>query len=42
MSFDNPDLVAVWLTVRLAALTTLILLVISTPIALWLARTRSW
>lgn len=42
MSFDNPDLVAVWLTVRLAAITTLILLVISTPIALLLARTRSW
>ena len=36
------DLQAIWLTVRLAATVTLILLLIGTPIAWWLARTRSW
>ncbi|MHC8286887.1 molybdate ABC transporter permease subunit [Pseudomonas sp. XS1P51] len=35
------DLDAVWLTIKLASLTTLILLVIGTPIAWWLAITRS-
>lgn len=36
-----PDLGPLLLTIRLAALTTLILLVIGTPIAWWLAHTRS-
>ncbi len=36
------DLTAVWLTLKLATVTTLILLLIGTPIAWWLARTRSW
>jgi molybdate transport system permease protein len=36
------DLPAVWLTLRLAAVTTLILLLIGTPLAWWLARTQSW
>ncbi|MDD3529144.1 MAG: molybdate ABC transporter permease subunit [Gallionellaceae bacterium] len=36
------DLTAVWLTLKLAGLTTLILLLIATPIAWWLARTRSF
>ena len=36
------DLQAIWLTVRLASLVTLILLVVGTPIAWWLARTGSW
>jgi molybdate ABC transporter, permease protein len=31
-----------WLTVKLAALTTLILLAIGTPLAWWLARSRAW
>ncbi|WP_459826607.1 molybdate ABC transporter permease subunit [Hydrogenophilus islandicus] len=35
------DWQALWLTVRLAALVTAILLVVGTPIAWWLARTRS-
>ena len=35
------DLAAVALTLKLAALTTLILLLVGTPIAWWLARTRS-
>ena len=42
MPLDASDLGAIWLTVKLASLTTLILLVLGTPIAWWLARTRSW
>ena len=37
----NEDLTAVWLTLRLAAVSTAVLLVIGTPLAWWLARTRS-
>jgi molybdate transport system permease protein len=36
-----PDLGPLWLTIRLAALTTIILLIVGTPVAWWLARTRS-
>ncbi len=32
----------VWLTVRLAAITTVALLVLGTPLAWWLARTDAW
>jgi molybdate transport system permease protein len=32
----------VWLTLKLAGVTTLTLLIIGTPIAWWLARTRAW
>jgi len=35
------DLAAVWLTLKLASVTTLLLLIIGTPIAWWLARTHS-
>ena len=35
------DLTALWTTLRLATLTTIILLIIATPLAWWLART-SW
>ena len=38
----DADLQAIWLTVRLAATVTAILFLIGTPIAWWLARTRSW
>ena len=41
MGFSDADLQAIWLTFRLAGLTTLMLLLIGTPIAWWLARTRS-
>ena len=41
MPLDASDLSAIWLTVKLASLTTLLLLLIGTPIAWWLARTRS-
>jgi len=36
------DLGAVWLTLKLASVTTLLLLLIGTPIAWWLARTASF
>ncbi len=35
------DLAAIWLTLKLASVTTLLLIIIGTPIAWWLARTRS-
>jgi molybdate transport system permease protein len=38
---DRTDMAAIWLTLELATLTTLLLLVIGTPIAWWLARTSS-
>ena len=38
-----PDLwQSVWLTIELAAITTVILLLIGTPIAWWLARSKAW
>ena len=42
MPLTSADFSAIWLTVKLASLTTVILLLIGTPIALWLSRTRSW
>ena len=32
----------IWLTVRLASLTTLLLLIVATPLAWWLARSKRW
>ena len=42
MLLTDSDLQAIWLTVRLAGIVTLILLLIGTPIAWWLARSKSW
>ena len=42
MGFSDADLGAIWLTLRLAAVVTFLLLLIGTPIAWWLAHTRSW
>ena len=42
MGFSDADLGAIWLTLRLATVVTFLLLLIGTPIAWWLARTRSW
>lgn len=39
MEFDWQP---VWLTLKLAGLTTLILMIVGTPIAWWLARTKHW
>jgi len=41
MTLTSEDLAALFITLRLAATTTLILLLFGTPLALWLARTRS-
>lgn len=38
---DSSSLAAIWLTCKLATLTTALLLLIGTPIAWWLAHTRS-
>jgi molybdate transport system permease protein len=41
MNFSAEDWQAIALTLKLASLTTLLLLVLATPLAWWLARTRS-
>jgi molybdate transport system permease protein len=41
-TFSAADLSAVWLTIKLALVVTVILLLVGTPIAWWLARTRRW
>ena len=40
--FTDPNIGAIVLTLKLASLTTIILLLLGTPLAWWLARTRSW
>ncbi|MCR6650774.1 MAG: molybdate ABC transporter permease subunit [Cellvibrionaceae bacterium] len=40
--FTEADIATIVLTLKLASVVTLLLLLIGTPIALWLARTRSW
>ncbi|TXT35047.1 MAG: molybdate transport system permease protein [Comamonadaceae bacterium] len=42
MFLNADDLQAIWLTVRLAGIVTLILLLVGTPIAWWLARSKAW
>lgn len=42
MIFSPADLSALWLTLKLATTVTVLLLLIGTPIAWWLANTRSW
>jgi molybdate transport system permease protein len=39
---NQAGLQAIWLTINLAATTTIVLLLLGTPLAWWLARTRSW
>ena len=41
MPISREDLQAIWLTVQLAASTTVVLLLLATPLAWWLARTQS-
>jgi len=38
--FAEHDLAALWITLKLAAVTTIILLIIGTPLAWWLARSQ--
>jgi molybdate transport system permease protein len=42
MTLTEQDMNAIWLTLKLATTVTILLLLIGTPIAWWLARTRSW
>ncbi|MBY0445410.1 MAG: molybdate ABC transporter permease subunit [Burkholderiales bacterium] len=42
MLLTESDLQAIWLTLKLASVVTLILLIIGTPIAWWLARSKKW
>lgn len=42
MGLTDSELQAIWLTVRLASIVTLILLLVGTPIAWWLARSKAW
>lgn len=42
MSLSDADIATIWLTLQLATVVTVLLLIIGTPIAWWLARTRSW
>jgi molybdate transport system permease protein len=42
MILSPADLAAIGLTLRLASTVTIILLIIGTPIAWWLAKTQSW
>jgi molybdate transport system permease protein len=41
MFLTDSDLQSIWLTLRLASVVTLILFLVGTPVAWWLARTRS-
>ena len=41
MPFTQDDLQAIWLTLKLASFTTVLLLLLATPLAWWLARTRT-
>jgi len=41
MPLSHEALQAIWVTLQLASLTTLLLLIIATPLAWWLAHTRS-
>jgi molybdate transport system permease protein len=41
MPLNSDDLQSIWLTLQLASLTTLLLLLLATPLAWWLAQTAS-
>lgn len=42
MFLAESDIQSLWLTIRLASVVTVVLLIVGTPIAWWLARSRSW
>lgn len=42
MSLSDGDIQTIWLTLRLATMVTILLLIVATPLAWWLARTTSW
>ena len=39
---STEDIQAIWLTIKLASVVTLLLLIIGTPLAWWLVRSRAW
>jgi len=39
---DSSDLQSIWLTLKLASVTTVVLLLIATPLAWWLANSSKW
>lgn len=39
---STEDIEAIWLTIKLASVVTLLLLIIGTPVAWWLVRSRAW
>jgi molybdate transport system permease protein len=42
MLLTDSELQAIWLTARLAGIVTMILLLVGTPMAWWLARSKAW
>lgn len=42
IGFSDADVTAILLTLRLASVVTILLLLVGTPVAWWLARTHSW
>jgi molybdate transport system permease protein len=42
MNLSDGDMATIWLTLRLATTVTILLLILATPLAWWLARTHSW
>ncbi|MBF5038554.1 molybdate ABC transporter permease subunit [Methylophilus sp. 13] len=42
MMLSIEDIQTIWLTIKLASLVTLLLLIIGTPVAWWLVRSRVW
>jgi molybdate transport system permease protein len=42
MNLSEGDIATIWLTLRLATTVTVLLLIFATPVAWWLARTKSW
>lgn len=42
MGFSDADIAAILLTLKLASTVTVLLLLLGTPLAWWLARSRSW
>ena len=41
-TLDPSDLQAIWLTLKLASVVTVLLLLVATPLAWWLAHSRKW
>ncbi|MCV2403850.1 molybdate ABC transporter permease subunit [Marinomonas sp. C2222] len=42
MQLSPEDIGAIWLTLKLASVVTVLLIIMGTPLAWWLARTHSW